>query len=95
MNEISVIAAIILEPIVDEFYDVGLLQAKRHPFLTVSPDGFVHIKINESFVFACVEIKTRVAKEAHEMALDAVEKHGKIVHCSYNYEKFKTCVLFF
>ena len=36
-----------------EFYDVGLLQSKKYPFLGVSPDAIVKIKIGDTF-FLCL-----------------------------------------
>jgi hypothetical protein len=58
MNEEPTADAFSLEPMVLEFYEVGLLQCNSSPFIAVSPDGVAVMLIDGRQHLACVEIKT-------------------------------------
>ena len=58
-----------------EFFDIGLLQFKQHPYLSVSPDGIALILFKGKKVFACVKMKTRVAWRRIEDVENKVSKH--------------------
>merc|ERR1712032_105628 len=63
------------EDYVIEFYDFCLLQSKKYPFLGVSPDAIVKIKIGGNLFYACVEIKTRCAVITIQNAVSAAQAH--------------------
>jgi hypothetical protein len=92
MNEEPTADAFSLEPMVVELYEVGLLQCNDFPYIAVSPDGVVIIRIGGRLHHACVEIKTRVAENTIAQALNAQMEHGKIVNCFYDDVAFKKCV---
>jgi hypothetical protein len=58
MNEEPTADAFCVEPMVVEFYEVGLLQCNASPFIAVSPDGVAVIQIGGMPHHTCVEIKT-------------------------------------
>ena len=78
-----------------EFYEVGLLQMRDHPTISVSLDGIAWVLIpgdefeNKEMVLVCVEIKTRVKPRTifqAEARVDAVKDlsvdgERKIVTC--------------
>ena len=78
---------------ITEFYDVGLMQCIKHPFLGVSPDGVAKIDINGVEYYACVEIKTRVAEGTIDDAEEAVREYGSKVECIFGDAVFRKCVL--
>ena len=92
-NEVPVALKFIQEDFVLDFFEVGLLQSKQHPFLGVSPDGVALIN-NASNInkVACVEIKTRVGDDSIRKATKAARDHGRVVNCAHNDEVFKKCV---
>jgi len=79
---------------VQDFWEIGLVQWKKAPFVGVSPDGIATITVNDDDApqIACVEIKTRTAPSTIERAEKAAEKHGTKVICEFNDEVFDNCV---
>ena len=93
MNEEPTADAFSLEPMVVDFYEIGLLQCNEFPFIAVSPDGVAMLQFNRGETHhACVEIKTRVAEKTVAQALNAMIAHGRFVHCAYDDVAFKKCV---
>ncbi len=92
-NEVPVALKFLQEDFVVDFFEVGLLQSKQHPFLGVSPDG-VALTNNASVSnkVACVEIKTRVGDAPIRKATEAASDHGRVVNCAFDDEVFKKCV---
>ena len=76
-----------------EFYDIGVLQSKKYPFLGVSPDAIVKIKIGGNLFYASFEIKTRCVVITIQNAVSAAQAHGKKVECVFGDDVFNECVL--
>ena len=92
-NELPTIEKLRSEEIVEGIFDVGLLQYKFCPFLGVSPDGIMTIKVDELSECASLEIKSRMTQQTILSAKKAATKHGRTVFCAYMDEKFRDCVI--
>ena len=78
------------ETFVLDLFEVGLLRDKNEPSIGVSPDGVALIEDDkQDRIYACVEIKTRVAESTINIAEIAAKKHGRIVHCQFDDLQFK------
>ena len=106
-NEIPTAEKLANESWVLEFYEVGLLEWKEASFIGVSPDGIARINVpaNDADIessnsdgdetalhYASVEMKTRSSPNTIEKAQKAASDHGKLVYCTYDDDKFKSCV---
>ena len=62
---------------------------ERSPFyIGVSPDEIAKIDVDGTIVFACIEVKFRLAGSTILKAVAAAEKQGRVVVCGFGDERF-------